>query len=589
MLSLRARWDHPARPADGVLDRFLLVDVDLDRPTGPASTSVCILLDVSHSMEGERLARAREACVAAWSRLQPEDAFTLVAFSAGASLVITPQKAKRLKSERLTKTLAAIEAASATRLDLAIRKAEDCLDHPTCRSCSASTVILVTDGHPTGADGKWLGGAERQALLESVHHWTARGVRLITVGLGSAKHFDRPFLADLARHGGGRFEHVLKPDDLGDVLSSQVELAQHALAGRLSLVIESQLPGTALREAWSVLDQRPLPIAADDGGSWMVDCGAAAAPQPGGRPACLLRVETPSRNPCGEIPALTVSATVTSGEGMITAPAVSVSLRYSAAFAELDAADEQVVALREHRGLAHRQSLIDTAESPAQAEREILAGIEEATRAGVAEQAARFERQRRELATDGAVSPEASADASRSLSHMSRLLLMDAQAATVSPTATPSSTLPSSTGSTVRSGEAGPPARRGVNVSLLAGDVSDASPSRACWTLQVVRGLSIHRRFPLPNPRMTIGYSGFSGAGARPDIDLTEIDPDAGPAKVEICCELSIESSLLSVRKLASQSACFVEDAPLLEGQAQPLKNGSRLQVRSVIFRVVKS
>ncbi|MCC7422333.1 MAG: VWA domain-containing protein [Planctomycetaceae bacterium] len=587
MLSLRARWDHPARPVDGVIDRFLLVDVGTEQSVRPASTSVCILLDISHSMEGERLGRAREACVAAWSRLQPEDAFTLVAFSAKASLVIAPQRAKRLTAERLTKTLAALEAASATRLDLAIQKADDCLDHPICRNCSASTVILVTDGHPTGADGQWLGVTARQALLDSVQHWQARGVRLITVGLGSAKHFDRPFLSELARHGGGRFKHVLKPDDLGEALSCQVELAQHALAGRMTLAIKALVPGAALKEAWSVFDQRALPIAAEDGGSWVVDCGAAAAPQRGGRPACLLRVETPARVPYGESSILSVTATVAGGEGMVTTSAANVSLRYSADPAELDAGDEHVVALRENWGLARRQSLIDAAESPAQAERELLAGIEQAKRAGVADQAARFERQRHELAKDGAVSPETSAEASRTLSQVSRMLLMDSQATPAPPPAAPSAVV--SSASADQSGPDRSTHSRGVNVALLAGDAPEATPPRAGWTLQVVRGLSIHRRFALSRPRMTIGYSGFSTSGARPDINLTEIDPDAAPAKHETCCELIVESSSLSVRKVTNQSACFVDDAPVPEGQAQLLRNGSRLQIRSVIFLVVKS
>ncbi|GMV41639.1 MAG: hypothetical protein AMXMBFR64_33550 [Myxococcales bacterium] len=270
MLTLTAEWNQPVRGVAGATTHYLAVRVGA--PATPVSLAAVVLLDVSGSMD-ERLDPAKDAVRTVWRALRPGDRLTVLTFASRVtSLVDGAEKGRTADSD----VLAAIDTCAAggvTLLGEALQAGVRALD--ALAVDGPRFLWVVTDGHPTGPDGRVL--EDPTPVLSASRRAATQGAVIGTLGLGDARHWQASFLAALADAGRGSFCYAPEPAGLAAELEERVRSAQEvsAVAARLDL---RAVAGVRLLSAVRVLPEL-LPLEAVDRlGSWSIPLGAVEPP-----------------------------------------------------------------------------------------------------------------------------------------------------------------------------------------------------------------------------------------------------------------------------------------------------------------------
>ena len=134
---------------------------------------VILVMDTSGSMEGEKMAQAKEAALYVVDHLNPEDRFNIVSFSTGV----------RSYANGLTRAddagnyasfINSLEAIGGTNISMALLEAAAQADNER-----PTTIIFLTDGLATE------GITDTPLLLDAVKQATPRNVRLFAFGVGN--------------------------------------------------------------------------------------------------------------------------------------------------------------------------------------------------------------------------------------------------------------------------------------------------------------------------------------------------------------------------------------------------------------------
>jgi Ca-activated chloride channel homolog len=228
----------------------LLTLVPPSRTQAAHRRDLTVLIDASGSMGGQPLELAKQVVADLLRSLDAGDRFEVIAFAN------TPRKLMGLKAatpasvESCLRLVGALTAGGGTEMGSAIQEALSPL-----REDSQHQVVLVSDGYI---------GFEKELLTQVAHSMPA-GVRLHTVGIGSAPN--RALTRSLAR--GGRGVELLVSDE-----ASAVEAARRLCAASARPVLtELSFAGPALRSVAparppDVFAGRPVVVAAElsDGG-----------------------------------------------------------------------------------------------------------------------------------------------------------------------------------------------------------------------------------------------------------------------------------------------------------------------------------
>ena len=218
--------------ADGRPLPVVQVRTALDAGVGIA---VVLAVDVSGSMQGDPLAKAKQVARDFVARLSPADRAMLLAFSDQVR-VLQPFTANR---EALLQAIEGLQAGGNTALYDAVVTAAEAA---AVAELPRRAVVLLSDG----ADFGGLSRASREGSLAAA---SGRGVPFFTVGLGPQP--DRDYLTQLASRSQGRAMYAPTLADLPPVfeevhalLRSQyllgLDLGQGARAGSYNLQVEVQ-------------------------------------------------------------------------------------------------------------------------------------------------------------------------------------------------------------------------------------------------------------------------------------------------------------------------------------------------------------
>lgn len=188
-------------------------------------TDVVLTLDTSGSMQGEKLASAKQALAGLVGRLAPSDSVALVTFSDSARL------AAPLSTDKAPVTAAnsGLQATGNTALYEAV--AESAQLAPTS-SAARRLVILLTDGEEFGD----VSGPSRQQSLDQA---AQSGTIFYVIGVGAA---DRDYLTQLAAMTGGRYLDAATP---ADVQAGYASIEQ-TLKGQFVLSLKTSAPAAPL-------------------------------------------------------------------------------------------------------------------------------------------------------------------------------------------------------------------------------------------------------------------------------------------------------------------------------------------------------
>ncbi|MBN2007295.1 MAG: VWA domain-containing protein, partial [Anaerolineae bacterium] len=182
---------------------------------------VFLVLDTSGSMDGEKLAQAKEALVYVLKHLNVEDRFNVIAFSSDAQVYAsTPQSSADISDAIIW--LNAIEAIGGTNIYMALSEtmAQVETERPT-------TVIFLTDGLPTE------GVIDEHVLLEMINQETPVSVHLFPFGVGY--DVNTLFLDQLAQDHKGRPAYIEPHERIDEHVSAFYAQIQSPVLTNISL------------------------------------------------------------------------------------------------------------------------------------------------------------------------------------------------------------------------------------------------------------------------------------------------------------------------------------------------------------------
>ncbi|MEI2583492.1 vWA domain-containing protein [Scytonema sp. PRP1] len=199
-LSLQVIAERPVVRNDQISDIDIAIDLLTTKTIGPQSTNyainLCIVIDRSGSMAGEKLEQAKKSCVDIYESLNSSDRLTVLAFDDEVISVVNPQTPSNLIKERIM----ALEAGGATNLSkgwyLGLLELQT---YTTDKHINR--LILLSDGQANAGEQKpsTLGAESSRARNEM-------GITTSTIGIGT--DFQEDILAALAHESGGRFRFI---------------------------------------------------------------------------------------------------------------------------------------------------------------------------------------------------------------------------------------------------------------------------------------------------------------------------------------------------------------------------------------------
>jgi Ca-activated chloride channel homolog len=205
------------------------------KETASAPLNICLVLDCSTSMKGEKLDIVKGTAVQLMRRLKPQDIFSIVSFSDRAEVVLPATRQANLqRSENrvhMLRTSGGTEIFRGLEAGLSeIRRyaSPKCINH----------LILLTDGRTYG---------DEQACYEIAQTAANDGIGISGMGIGSG--WNDVFLDQIANITGGSSMYVSQPKDIEYLLNEKFTHLSQAFAENVTLEYETQ-PGVALNYAF---------------------------------------------------------------------------------------------------------------------------------------------------------------------------------------------------------------------------------------------------------------------------------------------------------------------------------------------------
>ena len=204
-----------------------------DLPAPPLN--VCLILDRSTSMKGEKMDTLKAAASQVLRGLRPQDAFSVIAFSDRAEVLIPATQA--IEKSKLEARIQMIQPFGATEifqgLDAGYQEISRHLS-PT----RINHIILMTDGHTYGDENKCLQLANRAS---------EQGIVISVMGIG--KEWNDVFLDEIASKTGGSSRYIIQAQDIKNFLLEKFESLANTYADNIILKFEN-LPGADLSYAF---------------------------------------------------------------------------------------------------------------------------------------------------------------------------------------------------------------------------------------------------------------------------------------------------------------------------------------------------
>lgn len=199
------------------------------RTESPA-LNLALVIDVSGSMAGDKIAAARETATSVARALTAKDRLTLVAFDNVAELLLD---ARAMDEPGRAAALAAIrrlEPRGTTNLWegwlLGSERVAVAMDADPRAS---HRVLLLSDGHANE------GVTDATTLADHAGEVQARGIVTSAVGIGNG--YDEALLGGMAEAGGGRLHDAEVPREIGEVVLGELLEGRAALLERTTLRI----------------------------------------------------------------------------------------------------------------------------------------------------------------------------------------------------------------------------------------------------------------------------------------------------------------------------------------------------------------
>jgi Ca-activated chloride channel family protein len=188
--------------------------------------NVCLVLDRSTSMQGEKMDMVKAAAIQLIRSLRPQDVFSVVSFSDRAEVILPASlhmdRAKQEGRIQMMNTSGATEIFQG--LEAGLKEI-----HHTIDPSRVSHMILLTDGHTYGDEKACLELAERAA-----------GQNIGISGMGIGNEWNDIFLDALASRTGGSSAYISNPKDIQRLLVEKFKSLVSTFADEVLLEFKPQ-------------------------------------------------------------------------------------------------------------------------------------------------------------------------------------------------------------------------------------------------------------------------------------------------------------------------------------------------------------
>lgn len=190
---------------------YLLVDV---RPPGSIKIehrplNLCLVIDRSTSMKGERLERLKAAASLLIEKLDPQDVISVITFSDRAEVVL-PSTHVENKSALIAR-VRSIMPSGGTEIYQGLRAGAMELTKVTLKD-KTNYLILLTDGHTYGDD---------EACLSLAKKFATQSIGLSAFGIGA--DWNDQFLDNLVLPSGGQSAYIESANQVFDYLQKRIQ------------------------------------------------------------------------------------------------------------------------------------------------------------------------------------------------------------------------------------------------------------------------------------------------------------------------------------------------------------------------------
>ena len=237
-LQVQMELDQVAAPANQNVERYLLVTLRTPEqvppeeaaPAGKARPALnfAAVLDVSGSMQGEKIEQVKEAVHQASHSLHDGDIFSLVTFASETACLCEPAVVGAQTAELVHRLLEQIKAGGMTALDGGLALG---LEKAAQRRQDNNLTLLLSDGQAN------VGETDLEKVGRRAFEARQQGLTTSTLGVGY--DYNEVLMVEIATQGGGRFYHVRDanqiPAFLAGELGEAAYLAARAVELRLSL------------------------------------------------------------------------------------------------------------------------------------------------------------------------------------------------------------------------------------------------------------------------------------------------------------------------------------------------------------------
>lgn len=271
MLHAEILADRSYRPTEGDFVVRTMVRMQVSDLAERLPLRLCLAIDKSLSMRGEKIERAKESARQLIEAMDAEDEFALLAFGSQVETLVEPKAMDDIRKQEALAALDALQAGGVTRLDLALDEAYGLLS--ATGGERLGMLLLLSDGAPTNPLGYVLPETQRDKLQQCMGAaFRENGHLTSAIGLGDAEACLAPYLEACAEAGGGMFYHEDSGAGLAQRFLEEFNRVKESAIVETRLALD-QLAGTLRRAACVYPDIRQLATSADDE-SLLVEIGA---------------------------------------------------------------------------------------------------------------------------------------------------------------------------------------------------------------------------------------------------------------------------------------------------------------------------
>lgn len=229
---------------------YALLEMECLKPSSAENlppAHVCIILDRSSSMRGERLDMVRSNILQLLHKMKPTDVISIITFSDRAEVLIPPTVVADVK--RPESLLYGIGPGGATEIFQGLELGFEVFRRFAGRSNFLKHLILITDGQTYGDEERCYELAERSNI---------EGISINALGIGH--EWNDIFLDRLASLSGGKSIYIRNKEDLTQFIEQKIQTLSVNYARKTELHLE--LPDDIhLTDAFRILpDGNPLEV-----------------------------------------------------------------------------------------------------------------------------------------------------------------------------------------------------------------------------------------------------------------------------------------------------------------------------------------